>query len=102
MKFTKKAFRTWLESKKSRAPVGKPEDRRHCPLCEFLKSQGASDITMDFTNRIVNKMHSINPLWAQKFQIAACDFVNPDTSRGITAKRALLLLSTTRRIKHEY
>ena len=92
MKFTKKAFRVWLESKPSRAQVGQPEDRRHCPLCEFLKSQGASGISMDFRDRVVNGKLSTNPLWAQNFQYATCDFVSPDTSRSITAKRALSFL----------
>ena len=92
MKFTKKAFRTWLEDQKSMTQVGQPEDRRHCPLCEFLRSQGASEVTMTFEDRIVNKKYSNNPMWAHSFQLAACDFISPDTSRGITAKRALSFL----------
>lgn len=91
--FTKKAFHAWLKSKKNRVLVGQPENRRYCPLCEFLKSQeGVNKVDMGFLHKIVNERGSVNPTWAVRFQLAATDFVKNDESRSITAKRALSFL----------
>lgn len=93
MRFSKKAFQEWLESKTNLTRVGRPEHVFKCPLCEFLKAQGAKSVYMTFDFRTVDKVHTENPMWARKFQHAACDFIEIDDGRRqITAKRALSFL----------
>lgn len=93
MNFSKKAFTKWLEGKTRQRSVGRPEHVNHCPLCEFLKEQGAKQVFMLITHRRVNGRQEIaNPQWAQKFQIAACEVVEGDDNLKITAKRALSFL----------
>lgn len=94
MTFSKRAFIEWLESKTDLTRVGRPENTLHCPLCEFLKeTQEARYVRMSFELRTVDGVFTKNPMWAQKFQRAASDFVNDiEGTRQITAKRALSFL----------
>lgn len=93
MKFSKKAFKAWLESKTRQKVVGRPEHILRCPLCEFLKEQGAKRVIMHIDYRRVDGRQMVaNPQWAQKFQIDACAVVDGDDSIQITAKRALSFL----------
>ncbi len=89
MKFTKKAFTEWLNSKRDRESVGYPEDIRKCPLCEFLKSQGAESVSMRIHGRTVNGVWHSNPRWATLFQESVCAYVDTDDRRYITAKTAV-------------
>lgn len=88
-KFTKKAFAEWLRSLPPRVSVGQPERSAYCPLCNFLKAQGAQTVWMGFTSRGVDHRIFDNPLWATKFQQLAIRHVNADRDRYITARTAL-------------
>lgn len=92
MKFSKRAFTEWLESKTALTRVGKPEDTGNCPLCEFMRDQGAKRVLTFIARREIDGKSYPNPEWARKFQLAACEFVKTDTERQITAKRALSFL----------
>lgn len=92
MNFSKQAFRAWLESKTDRTRVGRPEHTEHCPLCQFLKEQGADHVRLHMTFRLVDGKQTSNPEWAFKFQRAACDYVKENVERNITAKTALSFL----------
>lgn len=96
MDFTEKAFRKWLESKTDLKRVGYPEYTNNCPLCQFLREQGASIVWMSIMSRRVDEGFSLhNPQWSIDFQLAACKFVESDPDRQITAKRALSFLEAS-------
>jgi hypothetical protein len=90
-KFTKEAFVAWLEEFSPREWVGRPEHQVDCPLCHFLKAQGAKTVWMHFNEKRVNGKSSSNPRWASQFQVAACNYV-ADVDTRITAKTALSFL----------
>lgn len=92
MKFTKKAFAEWLDSKRDRAIAGNPQDRLRCPLCSFLKSQGAKVVNMSFETRVVDGRVYSNPKWAEAFQKLICNHVGEDLDKRITVKTAAAYL----------
>ena len=92
VKFTKKGFESWLSEKSDRSLVGNPESPTDCPLCRFLRDQGAEDINMSISDKNIDGRFSENPLWAINFQRRACDHVDANITRRITAKKALSFL----------
>ena len=94
MKFTKKAFSEWLDSKGDRQLVGKPEHPNACPLCEFLWDQEIIFAWVDLDNwRVGGGALRKIPLWAKKFQEAACAHVGLEVEKKITAGTAKKLLA---------
>lgn len=93
MKFTKKAFAAWLSSMPSRKRVGDPEHVLTCPLCQFLKEQGAKSVVMGITSRTVDGVRHENPRWAATFQRLICLHVDNDSGKTITAGTALRYLN---------
>ena len=91
MRFSKRAFKAWLESKVGRS-VGNPTNRHYCPLCEFLRAQGAEDVIMMPSYRQVDGKGTDNPIWARKFQHNAMNHVEHRGWVTILAEEALTCL----------
>jgi len=102
--FTRKEFKSWLESKKPNAQVGIPENGLECPLANYLKEinkkdknfffveVGKNDIKVYLRNETVRcsgvAQWMVNFMWkVDKYE------ENEKPLKRISAKKALQLLA---------
>lgn len=93
-KFSKSGFIKFLESVGPRKSVGDPNDSNDCPLCRYLKQQGAFYVSMGIRSRSVNDttVRTQNPQWAKDFQEEAIKRREGSNRRSMTAGAALKVL----------
>ncbi len=94
MRFTKQAFKEWLETRHERRSVGDPEDTTNCALCKFFKAHGVHLIQMQYMTRNYSDGRGFikNPKWMETYQRRAVQIAKWTGVRNITAGTARKIL----------
>ena len=94
MRFSRKGFKAFLESKKPRQSVGDPHHSDKCPLCKYLQAQGAHGARMGIFHRTMGSttIGRENPAWARQFQLNAMKHTAPLKRSSMSAAAALKVL----------
>jgi len=85
-------FKTWLESKKEDAIVGRIKDGNRCPIARALKENNRLRLVfVDDIDTQISYERIINPLWVHYFTRGVDS--NWQTEKVVTAKKALEVLN---------
>ena len=88
-KLSRKDFKLFLEGLDKKY-AGNPNNPHACPLCKYLKKQGANHVVMDIAFRKIDFGYwRSNPQWVKDFQVAA---IAVSDGRNMRAKAALKVL----------
>lgn len=91
IRLTKKDFRSWLEKNRSKI-VGNAESPDNCPICRFMKSQGAKTVEVQISYRRIDGRNYAHSLWQRNFQRQAISQqreLRVSCLRGLEALEAL-------------
>ena len=91
IRLVKQDFRAWL-LKNRKVLVGRPEDFKHCPFCNFLKSKGAKKVSIHISHRIVDGKAHVHSQWQKDFQINAIKQQRSLDVIGLRGSEALQVL----------
>lgn len=92
IQLTRTGFAKWLKEN-NRKGVGVPSDANHCPLCNFLKSQGANDVEVQIEHRVVDGRKTLNTSWQRYFQNHSMQNMWKNPSHKIRGTAALKILN---------
>ena len=93
IRLDKVGFRRWL-SKNEGKIVGPIESRSSCPMCRYLKSEGAKKVLMSINYRYVDGKIYDHRGWQRTFQIKAMSFQNVNGFNALRGGEAIDILDS--------
>lgn len=91
IRLTKKGFRAWLV-KNQRVIVGLPEEPDNCPICRYLKSEGAKKVLIQIGYRLIDGESHTHCKWQRRFQRKSMQLQRELDVVGLRGREALGIL----------
>ena len=91
IRLTRAGFRRWLAKNRGKI-VGFPESHHYCPMCKYLRSEGAKNVYLDIKWRRADGDTYTHSKWQRDFQRLAMRRQRELDGVGLRGREALQVL----------